>query len=473
MATQTGMFTRGTNGAAVTLPPHSEKDFRVYIHDQPERGEFTVDRSIFTDPDVFDLEMRAIFEGNWIYLAHESQLPRPHDFYTTIIGRQPVLLMRNKAGEIGGFLNACPHRGATVCLTKRGNQKILTCPYHGWSFNSDGTLVGVKGYASGAYPESFDQLDHGLVRLPRLENYRGFLFGSLSPTVDALATHLGEARIFIDMLVDQAPQGLEVVRGSTDYTYNGNWKLQAENGVDGYHFDIVHRTFVGVIQRRVAAKSDTVRALDVGRLEKPGLATGCYDLGNGHTLLWTDYPNPQDRPSYAHRGALLAKFGETRTRWITDRIRNLLLYPNVFFMDQVSMQLRVIYPLAVDKTRIATYCIAPVGEDAATRAHRLRQYEDFFNASGVGTPDDLAAFEACQRGYQGRLARWQQGYARGLRRLQSGADAEAQALGLHPQSSSPDFCDEALFHGQYRHWLGLMERGRPTTREQSNGATRD
>lgn len=462
MATQTGMFTRETNGAAVTSPPYAEKNFRAYIHDHPERAEFTVDRSIFTDPEIFTLEMRAIFEGNWIYLAHESQLPRPHDFYTTTIGRQPVLLTRNKAGEIGGFLNACPHRGATVCLSKRGNQKVLTCPYHGWSFNTDGSLIGVKGYAAGAYPESFDQLDHGLVRMPRLASYRGFLFGSLAPTTTDLATHLGEARLFIDMLVDQAPQGLEVVRGSTDYTYNGNWKLQTENGVDGYHFDIVHRTFVGVIQRRVAANKDAVRAVDVGRLEKPGIATGCYDLGNGHTLLWTDYPNPQDRPCYPYREEFLTKFGETRARWMTDRLRNLLLYPNVFFMDQVSMQLRVIHPLAVDKTRISTYCIAPIGETAATRAHRLRQYEDFFNASGVGTPDDLAAFEACQRGYEGRLARWQQGYARGLRRLQPGADAEARRLGLHPQFSSPDFCDEALFHGQYRHWLGLMEQSNGT-----------
>jgi benzoate/toluate 1,2-dioxygenase alpha subunit len=454
----------------VALPDHIEKGIQTYIHDQPERGEFTVDRSIFTDPDIFDLEMRYIFEGNWIYLAHESQLPHPHDFYTLTLGRQPIVLMRNKAGEVGGFLNVCPHRGATVCLAKRGNQKILTCPYHGWSFNTDGTLVGVKGHATGAYPESFDRLDHGLVPIPRLANYRGFLFGSLNPAVDDLVTHLGEARMFIDMMVDQAPQGLEIVRGSTDYTYNGNWKLQTENGVDGYHFDIVHRTFIGVIQRRVATKTDAVRAVDVGRLEKPGIASGCYDLGNGHTLLWTDYPNPQDRPSYAHRSEIAAKFGETHTRWITDRIRNLLLYPNVFFMDQVSMQLRVIYPLAVDKTRIATYCIAPVGEDTAARAHRLRQYEDFFNASGVGTPDDLAAFEACQRGYRGRLARWQQGYARGLRRMLPGADAEAQTLGLHPRSSSPDFSDEVLFHGQYRQWLTLMLRGQQ--REKGRGNAR-
>jgi benzoate/toluate 1,2-dioxygenase alpha subunit len=414
--------------------------------------------------------MKYIFEGTWVYLAHESQVPHPHDFYTTTLGRQPVLLMRNQAGEIGGFLNACAHRGATVCLGKRGNQQILTCPYHGWSFNTNGALVSVKDHSTGAYPEAFERLDHGLTRVPRLANYRGFLFGSLNPAVEDLETHLGEARIFIDMIADQAPQGWEVVKGSADYTYAGNWKLQAENGVDGYHFDIVHRTFLGVLQRRMAAGKDMVRAIDAGRLEKPGLATGCYDLGNGHTLLWTDYPNPQDRPLYERRGEITAQYGEARARWMMERIRNLLIYPNIFFMDQASTQLRVIHPLAVDKTRVSTYCIAPVGEGAEARAHRLRQYEDFFNASGVGTPDDLAAFEACQRGYQGRLVRWQQGYVRGVRRMTLGADAEAQTLGVRPYSSSHDFRDETLYHGQYRQWLKLMLQGQQAEREANNGA---
>jgi benzoate/toluate 1,2-dioxygenase alpha subunit len=195
--------------------------------------------------------MHYIFEGTWIYLAHESQLPQPNDFFTTTMGRQPVILMRNQAGDIGGFINTCPHRGATVCLAKRGNQKILTCPYHGWSFNTNGSLVSVKDHASGAYPASFEGLDHGLARLPRLANYRGFVFGSLNLEVPDLEEHLGETCNVIDMLADQAPEGFEVLKGSADYTFAGNWKLQAENGVDGYHFDVVHRSFMGVIQRRV------------------------------------------------------------------------------------------------------------------------------------------------------------------------------------------------------------------------------
>lgn len=447
---------------------HGTADFSQYIEDRPEEGIFTVDREIFRNSEIFALEMKYIFEGSWIYLAHESQLPHPHDFLTTQIGRQPVILMRDQAGQIGCFINACPHRGSMVCQARSGNRKVLSCPYHGWSFNTKGVLIGVKGYTKGAYPESFDRLSHGLTRVARLASYRGFLFASLSPDVMNLEAHLGEARIFIDMLVDQAPQGLEVVRGSSDYTYAGNWKLQVENGVDGYHFDVVHQTFMGVAQRRAASGKDPVKALDVGRLNRT--ENGCYDLRGGHTILWADYPNPEARPLYDRRAEMVEKFGETRTHWMMERLRNLLIYPNVFFMDQTSTQIRVVHPVAVDQTRVSTYCIAPVGEPPAARAHRLRQYEDFFNASGVGTPDDLAAFEACQRGYQGREVRWQQGYVRGTRRMTLGADAEAQALGLQPFSSSPSFDDETLYHGQYRQWLKLMNQGALRQGDRENGS---
>jgi benzoate/toluate 1,2-dioxygenase alpha subunit len=441
--------------------------FGNYIIDA--EGMFTVDRAVFSDPALFELEMKYIFEGNWIYLAHESQVPRPHDFYTITIGRQPVILIRDEQGEIGGFINSCPHRGAMLCQERSGHRKILTCPYHGWCFSSNGALVNMKDDATGAYPDGFSRLDHGLMRIPRLGNYRGFLFGSLTDEVTDLETHLGAARVFIDMIVDQAPEGLEIVRGSADYSYSGNWKLQAENGVDGYHFDIVHRTFVGVIQRRMKSDKDAVRALDVGRLAAPDLANGCYDLGNGHSLLWADYPNPTDRPLYERRAEIVAKLGEQRARWMMERVRNLLLYPNVFLMDQTSTQIRVIHPLAVDKTRVSTYCVAPVNEKPSARAHRLRQYEDFFNASGVGTPDDLAAFEACQEGYRGRLVRWQQGYVRGAERAVLGADAEAQTLGIQPLSSNSDFRDEIIFQGQYRQWLKLMKDGQARLRSGVNG----
>ena len=130
---------------------------------------------------------------------------------------------------------------------------------------------------------------------------------------------------------------------------------------------------------------------------------------------------------------------------MVERLRNLLLYPNVFLMDQISAQIRVVIPLAVDKTLVSTYCLAPVGEAPETRAHRLRQYEEFFNASGVGNPDDLAAFEACQRGFNGHQVRWQQGYVRGTGRAVSGADAEAARLACNQLPAAATFRTRSSF----------------------------
>src|SRR6476619_5620032 len=100
MATHPAASHRRQTDLSVTPPPQFTRNLEAYVVDDPQDGMFTVDRNIFTDPVIFDLEMKYIFEGTWIYLGHESQLPQPHDFYTTTIGRQPIILMRNQLGEI-------------------------------------------------------------------------------------------------------------------------------------------------------------------------------------------------------------------------------------------------------------------------------------------------------------------------------------------------------------------------------------
>src|SRR6476620_9630776 len=80
------------------------------LEDDAAKGVFRVARDIFTDPALFELEMRHIFEGNWIYLAHESQIPNNNDYFTTSMGRQPIFIARNRQGELNAFINACSHR---------------------------------------------------------------------------------------------------------------------------------------------------------------------------------------------------------------------------------------------------------------------------------------------------------------------------------------------------------------------------
>ena len=199
------------------------------MEEKPEEGIYRCKRDMFTDPELFELEMKHIFEGNWIYLAHESQIPNKNDFFTYTMGRQPIFITRNKNNELKAFINACSHRGAMLCRTKKGNRAAHTCPFHGWVFNNDGKLLKVKDPDDAGYPESFNcEGSHNLKEVPRFANYKGFLFGSLNPDVVSLEEYLGEAAKIIDMIVDQSPEGLEVLRGSSTYVYDGNWKVQSE-----------------------------------------------------------------------------------------------------------------------------------------------------------------------------------------------------------------------------------------------------
>ncbi len=415
-----------------------ETRIETALEDDADRGVFRVARDIFTDREIFELEMKHIFEGNWIYLAHESQVPNPNDFFTTWMGRQPVVIARDKKGELNAFINACSHRGAMLCRFKRGNRATYTCPFHGWTFSNDGRLLKVKDPKEAGYPESFNcDGSHDLTKVARFESYRGFLFGSLNPDVAPLADFLGEAAKIIDLMVDQSPEGLEVLRGSSTYVYDGNWKLQTENGADGYHVTATHWNYAATTARRKELeKGDSVRAMSAGGWAKQG--GGFYSFENGHLLLWTNWQNPENRPNWERREELAEAYGQERADWMVHRSRNLCLYPNVYLMDQFS-----------------SHCIAPKGEDPAQRAHRIRQYEDFFNASGMATPDDLEEFRACQFSYQASAARWND-MCRGAEHWIEGADEGAAAIGLKPVLSGRKTEDEGLFVVQHKHWQDTM-----------------
>ena len=424
------------------------------LEDDKEKGIYRCKREMFTDPDLFELEMTHIFEGNWIYLAHESQIPNVNDFLTTTMGRQPIFIARNKAGELNAFLNACSHRGAMLCRHKTGNRASYTCPFHGWTFNNSGKLLKVKDPSAAGYPEGFNcEGSHDLTKVARFESYRGFLFGSLNPEVKSLAEHLGESAKIIDMIVDQSADGLEVLRGSSSYIYEGNWKLTAENGADGYHVSSVHWNYAATQnQRTLREAGEEIKTMSAGSWAKGG--GGFYSFDHGHLLLWTRWANPEDRPAYERRDELARDFGQARADWMIENSRNLCLYPNVYLMDQFSSQIRIARPISVDKTEITIYCIAPKGESSEARTKRIRQYEDFFNVSGMATPDDLEEFRSCQTGY-GAGRGWND-MSRGAEHWVEGADAAATEIDLKPLLSGVRTEDEGLFVLQHKYWQETM-----------------
>jgi benzoate/toluate 1,2-dioxygenase alpha subunit len=416
-------------------------------------GVFRCRRDIFTNAEIFELEMKAIFEGNWVFLAHESQVPEPNDYFTTWIGRQPVVVTRDKAGDLHAVINACAHRGAMLCRRKHGNRGSFTCQFHGWTFSNTGKLLKVKDGKGADYPPAFNtEGSHDLKKVARFESYRGFLFASLNPDVLPLQDYLGSTKVIIDQMVDQAPQGLEVLRGNSSYVYDGNWKLQMENGADGYHVSAVHWNYSATMGRR-NYEAEGTRTVDANGWSKS--VGGVYSFEHGHILLWTNLLNPEVRPVYAHREDLQARLGQARADQIVGQTRNLGLYPNVYLMDQFSTQIRVVRPISVDKTEVTIYCFAPKGESDAERALRIRQYEDFFNVSGMGTPDDLEEFRACQTAYDGAGELWND-LSRGATRWIDGPDANAQALGITPILSGERSEDEGLFVRQHEYWARTL-----------------
>jgi phenylpropionate dioxygenase-like ring-hydroxylating dioxygenase large terminal subunit len=429
-------------------------DLSALVDDRPGDGVFRVHRDAFRDADVFAREMATFFERGWVFVGHASQMPAPHDFMTLAVRGQPLVVMRGGDGTLRAFHNACRHKGALVCHEARGCRRVHVCQYHGWSYASDGSNVAVKAKAEGAYAPAFDADGHDLAAVACFGEYRGFLFASLAADVEPLEEHLGDARALLDLAVDQSPGGLELVPGVVRYTYRGNWKLQLENSLDAYHFTSTHPSYLRLLERRStqSERSDVPKAIwQSERNDEERM--GSFGLRNGHAMVWTTSP-VEHHPLYAGREALVARVGAVRADWMM-RTRQLNVFPNLQIASNAALQMRVVTPLAVDRTEITSYCLAPVGEGDAARARRLRQYEDFFNPSGLATPDDTTTFEDCQRGFRSGAIAWQQGSARGQTLVQRGADAHAAELGIAPETSTSGtftMADETVFQSLYRHW---------------------
>ncbi len=209
----------------------SNETLRSYV--QWEDG--LISPHIFSSEDVWQLEQERVFGRSWLFLAHDSQIPRPGDFFSTYMGADPVMIVRQSDGSVAAFLNACRHRGMKVCRGDEGNSKAFTCTYHGWSYDTAGRLIGMPA-ADDTYGPDFDRSRWGLVPVNRLEHYQGFWFGSFDESIVDLETSLGPFKIHMDTFLDSMPGGVEFVGGTQRAKMSGNWKIAAEQFAgDSYH----------------------------------------------------------------------------------------------------------------------------------------------------------------------------------------------------------------------------------------------
>ena len=236
-------------------------------------NEGTVSRELYVNEDIFAQELEMIYNRCWLFLGHESQLPNPGDFVITRMGTEEVLMVRDReTKQIRAFLNSCAHRGMKVCRYDEVNTPVFTCPYHGWSYATDGNLVGVP-YFEDAYHEMLDKFKRGLVEVAQLENYKGSIWATWNPSAPAFDEYIGGFKIFLDLPLDSwdgHEGGTEVFAGVEKWNIPCNWKFPEENFIgDRYRRDTAEHAgsrsldicFHAQVHRRVAPKG---RGVDKG-----------------------------------------------------------------------------------------------------------------------------------------------------------------------------------------------------------------
>jgi phenylpropionate dioxygenase-like ring-hydroxylating dioxygenase large terminal subunit len=360
-----------------------------------------VHRSLYTDPAIFAQEMIKIFGGTWVYLGHETELSKPNDFVLRNLGLRPIILTRDGSGKINALFNRCAHRAATVCRQREGSARYFTCGYHGWTYSNSGKCVSIPG--DDAYGPDFKPETYNLARIPRLQTYRGFIFGTLNLEAPDLLEHLSAARLLIDEWLDRYPRADVVVRSSAHrLIMRANWKTVYDNAGDGYHPPFSHRSLLLMTARRHGPDLDMSY---YGTSAPDDCAMYTQSLGNGHTFIdqrpemhaesaWKRQRPQPGREIY--EAQLRERVGDEEADRLLEVAvgsgMNLNIFPNLLM---IGNQIQVVEPLAVDRVQVTWYATTLDGVPEEINVLRMRTQEDFPN---FGEVDDGANFEGCQQG---------------------------------------------------------------------------
>jgi dibenzofuran dioxygenase alpha subunit len=199
-----------------------------------------VSRRIFFDADIYKEELEKVFGRCWLFLAHESQIPKRGDYLTNYMGEDPVMVCRGADGRIRVFLNSCRHRGMKICRTDVGNASEFQCSFHGWTYSNTGDLLGVPFFRE-AYRSTLNKKEWGLRQVPRVESYGGLIFGCWDESAPSLEDYLGDLRWYLDVVLERNLGGVEFIPGQQRYRQIANWKIAGENFVgDTYHVHHSH-----------------------------------------------------------------------------------------------------------------------------------------------------------------------------------------------------------------------------------------
>lgn len=365
------------------------KDDPIFDQDKLLAPDFSyVSREVFNSASIYQREQKRVFEKNWLYLAHESQLKKPGDFVAAYLGEVPVIVARGADGKIAVSVNSCPHRGLRVCRADQGNTARFICPYHTWAFRPTGELVGIP--QAKKLGDKVDNRALSLKPVPRVESAFGLIFGSLNSDIEPLDEYLGEMKFYMEAFFDRFPGGLEVVGPAQKWQIKCNWKLPVENMLG----DIGHAAFLhGSL---VAPGSDSAREIEdygVTVVPSPGHASAIRLLPVDSTPEERAKHDPNAPPELLEFITEVERTVADRLSPLQSRIKGMAfgVYPNLSLLWGQST-LRVSHPRAPGLIEYWSWWLSPIEAPDSVKQLLRSSYNVGFGPAGIIEQEDSYAW---------------------------------------------------------------------------------
>jgi glycine betaine catabolism A len=327
-------------------------------------------RQAYVSDEVFAWEQRQFFGGGWVCVGWSESMPNPGDQRAESVGHAGVFMVRDSAGVLRAFANACRHRNHELlpCGETAVNRPIVLCPYHGWSYRLDGSLRKAPGF-DGGMMAGFDPADNSLVQLPA-EEWHGLIFVDASCKAGPLARHVAGLE---EIVGPYEPERL-VVAGRHDYTAKANWKILSENYEECYHCPVIHP--------ELCAASLPSSGVSYSHPLEGAWVGGWSDLRDDHKTMSLD-------------GSLSATPLRGLDEWRRRIVDYIAVFPNVFIsLHPDYVMTHVLTPLAPDLTRVqCSWAFSP--EDVAQKGFDPSYAVEFWD---ITNRQDWAACESVQRG---------------------------------------------------------------------------